>query len=208
MYRIFDKIIFERNLIFSIDLHEGSWISCFRAWYNRTLTTSSSQPLFVCVSVSCYCRALNQIGLKAKQAPFSWIYNCTTFRNISTVSLYTCTCMYCSTPGKTLLSCYCHISESMWSATNLQMSSWFFIVICLVFVELMINMNLVLLFLWLSALMRCLSLPTFDLKILVRYFCNMYETTNVPKPVHFLHRNIYSNAWIDLYCKTLLKEIS
>lgn len=24
MYRIFDKIIFERNLIFSIDLHEGS----------------------------------------------------------------------------------------------------------------------------------------------------------------------------------------
>lgn len=94
MYRIFDKIIFERNLIFSIDLHEGSWISCFRAWYNRTLTTSSSQPLFVCVSVNCYCRALNQIGWKAKQAPFSWIYNCTTFRNISTVSLYTCTCKY------------------------------------------------------------------------------------------------------------------
>lgn len=94
MYRIFDKIIFERNLIFSIDLHEGSWISCFRAWYNRTLTTSSSQPLFVCVSVNCYCRALNQIGWKAKQAPFSWIYNCITFRSISTVSLYTCTCKY------------------------------------------------------------------------------------------------------------------
>lgn len=24
--------------------------------------------------------------------------------------------------------------------------------------------------------MRCLSLPTFDVKILVRFFCNMYET--------------------------------
>lgn len=118
MYRIFDKIIFERNLIFSIDLHEGSWISCFRAWYNRTLTTSSSQPLFVCVSVNCYCRALNQIGWKAKQAPFSWIYNCTMFRNISTVSLYTCTCMYCSTPGKTLLSFYCHISKSKYMECN------------------------------------------------------------------------------------------
>lgn len=119
MYRIFDKIIFERNLIFSIDLHEGSWISCFKAWYYRTLTTSSSQPLFVCVSVNCYCRALNQIGWKAKQAPFSWIYNCTTFIEIFPLFLYIHVHVSTdSTPGKTLLSFYCHISKSKYMECN------------------------------------------------------------------------------------------
>lgn len=150
MYMIFDKIIFERNLIFLIGLHEGSWISCFRAgesrwpWCYRRLTASTIQPLFVCVSVNCYCRALNQVGWKAKQATFSWISDCTMFIEIFPLFLYIHVHVSTdSTPGKTLLSCYCHISESMWSATNLQMSSWFFIVICLVFVELMKIMNLV-----------------------------------------------------------------
>lgn len=94
MYRIFDKIIFESNLIFSIDLHEGSWISCFRAgesrlpWCYRRLSTSISQPLFVCVSVNCYCRELNQVGWKAKQATFSWISDCTMFIEIFPLFLY------------------------------------------------------------------------------------------------------------------------
>lgn len=127
MYRIFDKIIFESNLIFSIDLHEGSWISCFRAgesrlpWCYRRLSTSISQPLFVCVSVNCYCRELNQVGWKAKQAPFYWIYNCTTFIEIFPLFLYIHVHVSnVSTPGKTMLSFYsiCHISECKYVDCN------------------------------------------------------------------------------------------
>lgn len=127
MYRIFDKIIFESNLIFSIDLHEGSWISCFRAgesrlpWCYRRLSTSISQPLFVCVSVNCYCRELNQVGWKAKQATFSWISDCTMFIEIFPLFLYIHVHVHVSTdstPGKTLLSFYCHISKSKYMECN------------------------------------------------------------------------------------------
>lgn len=125
MYRIFDKIIFESNLIFSIDLHEGSWISCFRAgesrlpWCYRRLSTSISQPLFVCVSVNCYCRELNQVGWKAKRATFSWISDCTMFIEIFPLFLYIHVHVSTdSTPGKTLLSFYCHISKSKYMECN------------------------------------------------------------------------------------------
>lgn len=54
MYRIFDKIIFDRNLIFSIDLHEGSWISCFRAGESRwpwCYRNQRLQQVNLCLSV-------------------------------------------------------------------------------------------------------------------------------------------------------------
>lgn len=109
-------------------MHEGSWISCFRAgesrwpWYYRRLTAWTSQPLFVCVSVNCYCRVLNQVGWKAKQAPFYWIYNCTTFIEIFPLFLYIH--VHVSTDS-THLARHCYhstatlVNANMWSATNI-----------------------------------------------------------------------------------------
>lgn len=81
-----------------------------------------------------------------------------------------------------------------------------FIVIFVVFAELIISMNLVFFFMTFNS-EEVLTLPTLFVMILVRYICSMYETTNVPKPLHAYIKK-YGDAWIDLFSKALLKEVS
>lgn len=83
-----------------------------------------------------------------------------------------------------------------------------FIVICAVFAELIIRMNLVFFIFMTFTSEEVLTLPTLFVMILVRFICSMYETTIVPNHCISYIKIIYGDAWIDLLRKPLLKEVS